>query len=603
MSSRLSFAFVLTVLGLVQPTTASDLVYRDGQAVASQSGNQLVLVTHESEITGTAQQGQTPLASKFFRQNQQPAAAPTAVAVPTDQTRLLQPTRIAAGKQAAAPATQPSNFKERLRQLSSGEFIKKAVPTASRTAIAAPPTVAASAAYTTDTAKATVPAVDNLVYLDEPTTNNKKSNSNVLLTQVHSKELEQAFSAVPDPAKFEARAVYKDESPVPLPTPESEKIVFRPAVIDVSRNGQAVLRPNVLVSQPTPPQVPEGMNIEELPAEPEAIVPEEWSASIVDGSYTDYMATAEPRLGPLQALCGRVCARLRGPCGCEKGLGTERVMQAISFVDTTQPMNNFRMRFDAAYDYQSPDRAEYFWAQIGGRGPVPNPNVPGANPAPSVDYQDIRTYMEIGGDKFSVGTDVPIRLVDPDLGYANTSGLSDINITTKLVFLDGHHWQITNLFRTYIPSGDANRGLGTGHASIEPGFAMRYKYSDYTYFHGDLKYWVPLGGDQEFEGEVLNYGFAMSHVWRETDCFAVMPTIEFKGYAFLDGLQTESIVTIPQVVDVDPEGILIIHPGIRWAWDHGTDCGLREIGVFGGFAATSDSLYQEMLRLEFRWSW
>src|SRR5690606_29774048 len=190
----------------------------------------------------------------------------------------------------------------------------------------------------------------------------------------------------------------------------------------------------------------------------------------------DYMATAEPRLGPLQALCGRVCARLNGPCGCEKGLGTERVMHAISFVDTTQPMNNFRMRFDAAYDYQSPDRAEYFWAKIGGRGPVPNPNVPGANPAPSVDYQDIRTYMEVGGDKFSVGTDVPIRLVDPDLGYANTSGLSDINITTKLVFLDGHHWQITNLFRTYIPAGDANRGLGTGHASIEPGFAMRYKY-------------------------------------------------------------------------------------------------------------------------------
>jgi hypothetical protein len=286
-------------------------------------------------------------------------------------------------------------------------------------------------------------------------------------------------------------------------------------------------------------------------------------------------------------------------------------MHAISFVDTTQPMQNFRLRFDAAYDYQSPDRAEYFWAQIGSRGPAPNPNHPDVNPAdppiaPTVDYQDIRAYMEVGGDKFSVGTDVPIRIVDPDGGYANTSGLSDINITTKLLFLDGHHWQITNLFRTYIPSGDANRGLGTGHASIEPGFAMRYKYSDYTYFHGDLKYWVPLGGDPEFEGEVLNYGFAMSHVWRETDSYAIMPTIELRGYSFLDGLQTQSHLAMapdPQVVDVDPEGILLVHPGIRWAWDHGTDCGLREVGLFGGFAATSDSLYEELIRLEFRWCW
>jgi hypothetical protein len=597
MSSRLSFAFVLTVLGLVQPTMASDLVYHDGQAVASQSGNQLVLVTHESEVSANLSQGS--LANKFSHPNQQAPSGPTAQAVPGDQTRLLQPTRIAAGKQVAAPtAAQPGSFKDRLRQLSSGKFLKHETPI-----ITAPPTVASSAAYTTEETKSATSTIGKLVYHEDVTASGKKSKPEVMLTQVYSEQLAQAFSAAPDPAKFEATAEYKDETPVPLPTPEAEKIIFRPAVIDVSRNGQAVLRPNVLVSQPTPPQIPEGANIEELPGESEAIVPEEWSASIVDGSYTDYMATAEPRLGPLQEFCGRVCARLNGPCGCEKGLGTERVMHAISFVDTTQPMNNFRMRFDAAYDYQSPDRSEYFWAKIGGRGPVPNPNVPGANPAPSVDYQDIRTYMEIGGDKFSVGTDVPIRLVDPDLGYANTSGLSDINITTKLVFLDGHNWQITNLFRTHIPSGDANRGLGTGHASIEPGFAMRYKYSDYTYFHGDLKYWVPLGGDQEFEGEVLNYGFAISHVWRETDCFAVMPTIELKGYAFLDGLQTESIPTIPQVVDVDPEGILIVHPGIRWAWDHGTDCGLREVGIFGGFAATSDSLYQELLRLEFRWSW
>jgi hypothetical protein len=279
-------------------------------------------------------------------------------------------------------------------------------------------------------------------------------------------------------------------------------------------------------------------------------------------------------------------------------------MHAISFIDTTQPMQNFRLRFDAGYDYQSPDRAEYFWARIGGRGPGSS----AAFPAPSVDYQDIRTYMEVGGDKFSVGTDVPIRIVDPgspELGspFVNTSGIGDVNITTKLLFLDGKDWQISNLFRTHIPSGDPARGLGTGHASIEPGFAMRYKYSDYTYFHGDLKYWVPLGGDPLHEGEVLNYGIAMSHVWRETDTYAIMPTIELKAYSFLDGKETESGPPPTDTINVDPKGILLAHPGIRWAWDHGTDCGLREVGLFGGFALTSDSLYEELIRLEFRWNW
>jgi hypothetical protein len=439
-----------------------------------------------------------------------------------------------------------------------------------------------------------------LVYAYDNSRPKDKSNPEIVLTQVYSEQLQHALSAIPPVETIEPTAKQPDFAPASIPYPEPEKIVFRPAVIDVNRYGQAVLRPDVLTAAQHE-EMMGGGDMEALPPVGEPVVPEAWSAPLVSGTYQDYQEHCEPRLGPFQALCGRVCARLNGPCGCEPGLGTERVMHAISFVDTTQPMQNFRMRFDAGYDYQSPDRAEYFWARIGGgRGPGA-----AGNPAPSVDYQDIRTYMEVGGDKFSVGTDVPIRIVDPsspdpNVQFGNHSGIGDVNITTKLLFLDGKDWQITNLFRTHIPSGDAGKGLGTGHASIEPGFAMRYRWSDYTYLHGDLKYWVPLGGDQLHEGEVLNYGIAMSHVWRETDTYAIMPTLEFRGYSFLAGRET-----LPDGTDqiVDPNGIMIAHPGIRWAWDHGTDCGLREVGVFGGFALTSDSLYEELIRLEFRWNW
>lgn len=401
-------------------------------------------------------------------------------------------------------------------------------------------------------------------------------------------------------------------SPQIVPTPPSsafpgrEKIVFRPAVVDVNHDGQPVLRPDVLLASRD--NMSKGGvtfyasdDSESLPSGvPEPAIPEEWAETVVDGAYMpspEYAVECAPRLGPCQVIWARICARLDGPCGCEKGLGTERVFQAISFLDTTQPMNNFRMRFDAGYDYRSPDRAEYFWARINGRGPSGAPSVN------DVDYQDIRTYIELGDKKFSVGTDVPIRLIDPDT-FANHSGIGDVNITTKVLFLDGKDWQIANLFRVYIPSGNPATGLGVGHTSIEPGFAIRYKWSDYTYFHGNLKYWVPLGGDPNFAGEILNYGLAMSHVWRETDSFAVMPTLEVLGYSFFNGLSTPpGAAAVPPVNDADGVGVAIIHPGIRWAWDHGSDCGLREVGLFGGFSLTSNSLYEELLRLEFRWIW
>lgn len=631
MSANHSLTLLLTLTCLVRTVAASDLVYVAAeQAVVpanSQPENQLVLVQQANyqttPATAPASTPSTPasakklLTSKFFRfgRKQEPTVEANKSAA-SDNTVLRQPQRIAATSKPShgdAVLTNPraevvrplpapeevvvadssNSFMTRLRQLSSADDGQKSKS----------PDTAQVAVHkeAQDSIAQDSTNVEDLVYVEEPlpqtSEGTSKKKSDILLTQVYSEQLEHALSALPAVDSIEVTADEPAEAPTGFPIPEPAKIVFRPAVVDVNSNGQPVLRPDVyLAGQVTPPPPP-GPAQEELPVTAEPVVPEEWSVPIVDGAYEQYMSHAAPRLGPIQELCCRVGARLHGPVGCEPGLGTERVMHAISFVDTSQPMQNLRFRVDAGYDYQSPDRAEYFWAKINGRGPLVGAGVA----APRVDYQDFRTYMEVGGDKFSVGTDVPIRVLDPDEPFFNTSGIGDVNITTKTLFLDGKFWQLTNLFRTYIPAGDPSKGLGTGHASIEPGFAIRYKYSDYTYFHGDLKYWIPLGGDPEHEGEVLNYGIAMSHVWRETDSTAIMPTIELKAYSFLDGLET-NITGAPEAAP-DPEGILIIHPGIRWAWDHGTDCGLREVGLFSGISLTRDDLYEELIRLEFRWNW
>ncbi len=278
----------------------------------------------------------------------------------------------------------------------------------------------------------------------------------------------------------------------------------------------------------------------------------------------------------------------------DAGLGQERVMLAPFEIDVTQPFNNLRTRIDCAYNLERPDRAEYFWARpssLTGLGP--------SLPERSVDYQDIRFQLEFGGPKFSAATDIPIRILDPDLN-PNTAGFADMNLTTKLVLVDGKRWQITQYFRTYFNTGFFPRGLGTGHVSIEPGFLARMKWSERTYFHSEIKFWVPTPGHLDHAGEVIKLGAGVSHVWYETDSFAIMPTLELVGWSVLDGLETPYPAGAP--LEVDPEGILNIHPGIRMVRDADSELGLFELGVSGGAAVTTNRWYESLLRIEARFS-
>ncbi len=71
----------------------------------------------------------------------------------------------------------------------------------------------------------------------------------------------------------------------------------------------------------------------------------------------------------------------------EGGVGHDRVMLAPFIIDSTQPTNNLRFRVDAGYREQSPDRADYFWAQEGGVGPK--------LPERAVNYQDVCSAWEV----------------------------------------------------------------------------------------------------------------------------------------------------------------------------------------------------------------
>jgi len=272
----------------------------------------------------------------------------------------------------------------------------------------------------------------------------------------------------------------------------------------------------------------------------------------------------------------------------EPGIGRERVMYAPFEIDITQPFGNFLLRTDSVYHLTKPDRAEFFWARPG-RGP--------ALPEKSVDYQDFRFRWEAGNDVVSVATDVPVVLLNPEVN-GNNGGIGDIQLVEKTLLMNGSRWQMTQLLRTVFNSGNARKGLGTGHVAMEPGLLCRYKQDELTFWHGEVKMMFPIAGDPIYSGPALTWGIGVSHLWYETDTTAYIPTLEFTNIWLLDGQFTPFPGGKP--VDIDGDGIFNLSPGLRIVTDTQGDLGVVEFGINGVFAVGSNGWYDALIRFDMR---
>lgn len=281
------------------------------------------------------------------------------------------------------------------------------------------------------------------------------------------------------------------------------------------------------------------------------------------------------------------------PCNMTSGLGRERLPFAPFEIEGSQPFSNFRIRTAHMFNRPFPDRAGYYWAKGGASGTGPK------LPERSVDATQLRFQSEAGGDKFSLATEVPFSWVDPEENR-NHAGLGDLLLTTKTVMVDGDEWQITQFFRTQFNTGSQSMGLGTGRIALEPGFLFRYRWSDITYLYGDIRYWVPMGGDPVHTGQVLITGVGVGHLLWESNKLAVIPTFEVLTYSILNGQ-----MTTPAGVQIPTDGAHVVNlvPGVRIARDGGSDLGLFEFGISGGWAITGAQLYESILRVDVRFSY
>ena len=270
----------------------------------------------------------------------------------------------------------------------------------------------------------------------------------------------------------------------------------------------------------------------------------------------------------------------------------------VGYIDGAVPVNMFRLRFDSAYGDNRPDRAEFFYAKCGCFRAVPvamggDPKAPGPPlPETNVDYQEVTAYLELALNKrFSAFVEVPYMFLNPDAN-ANVNGFNDMNAGFKFAFIAEDDLFASFQLRTWIPTGDSFRGLGTDHVSLEPELLSHWQATERLAFDGELRDWIPIGGT-DFAGNVLRYGIGASYRLLDGPSWHVDPVVEFVGWSVLSGkeLDGETGMTINSA----GETIVNSKIGVRTYFGQHND-----VYLGWGHALTEERWYRDILRAEYR---
>jgi hypothetical protein len=259
------------------------------------------------------------------------------------------------------------------------------------------------------------------------------------------------------------------------------------------------------------------------------------------------------------------------------------------YIDDAIPGDQFRLRYDASYDFTRPTRAEFFYPQGGpnGRGlPLPESRV---------DFQDVTAYLELAAaERLSGFVEVPWRFLNPEVN-PDHNGLSDVSAGFKYAVIDDSDLVATFQFRTYAPTGDARRGLGTDHVSLEPALLVWKPLAGGFGLESELRYWAPVGGT-DFAGDIIRYGVGLHYDLPLQGRVRLSPVATVVGWTVLGG--KESVVHpsgLSTVEDATGQTIVNVKLGARAQLGR---CGDVYMGY--GRPLTGDRWYANTFRLEWR---
>jgi hypothetical protein len=300
-----------------------------------------------------------------------------------------------------------------------------------------------------------------------------------------------------------------------------------------------------------------------------------------------------PQPGQADATAGVGSPAESAPSG---SVGGEFVaVSETGYIDSAIPQSMFRLRYDSAYNDNRPDRAEFFYAKTGifrANGQDPNAKGP-LLPETRVDYQELRPYFEYAfTKKFSGFIEAPVRFLNPEQN-ANAAGFGNILTGVKYAAIACPDQYVTFQLAVAAPTGDADRGLGNGLTSVEPGILWYRRLTDRLVFESELRDWIPIGGSN-YAGNVLRSGAGLSYelLANADRSVRLVPVAELVSWVVLSGKSSDFL---GQTHDAAGDTIVNMKVGTR------LDFGCRgSLYVGYGRALTGEVWYKDIIRLEAR---
>jgi hypothetical protein len=261
------------------------------------------------------------------------------------------------------------------------------------------------------------------------------------------------------------------------------------------------------------------------------------------------------------------------------------------FMDTVRPQTYTRFGWDTNRNVRLPDRAEFLWAKAGGKGP---PKV-----ETNLDYDDLTLYQEVASGGFAAFFSTSYRGIDADQNVHHAN-FGDLTAGTKSLLIDCELLQLAFQFKTYIPTGNSRNGIGTGHLSLEPSLLASLKLNPKNYLQTQVAYWIPIGGDQAFQGPTWHYHLSLNHSWCKWGAWELIGTSEINGWTFTDGGVTVPVTNAMGMVT----GITTRAAGETYVTTGGgfrlVFCERYDLGFGVAAAVTDDHFARETYRTEFR---
>jgi outer membrane putative beta-barrel porin/alpha-amylase len=304
------------------------------------------------------------------------------------------------------------------------------------------------------------------------------------------------------------------------------------------------------------------------------------------------------------------------PTTTPRRLDRRRRGSMVGYIDDATVTSQVRVRFDAGFGNDVPDRAEFFYAKCGCYRFDPPPyfdaDAPGPRPGVPTELRFQQLYIQADhafGARFALFGELPIRAIQPQgflpFGspydpFPSHSGLGDIRVGAKAALVSDDRRDVTFQVRASLPTGDAAEGLGTDNFSLEPGLLFHQSVTDRVALEAQFSTWFPFDGSKgvdspdRFSGNVITYGVGPSFDLVRTDRIRFSPVVELVGWRVIGGFGTRCSADLTCVYEAD-NNIVNLKFGAR------TTLGERNSFYVGYGHALSDAVwYGDILRFEYR---